>query len=301
MAVESWQVLDYTSLTVENLFRRLSQASIPLSQKEFREIAGSLDSPEELSEVLTLDDPKYKKMVYLIVFELWKRFPELPETLSIFCDKFDGILFAYDKNPKEMGECVQSHFIELSEILESNMAQGGRPKPLFAYISRYFAADLETYLYRYIYDQIEWDNDIIASKILGRFYEFVREKEWFDFLRLKLLQGVPPEDATAMVARFLEGLKAKPNVELSLEILRYFLQTGHIEPFLEIYKDVANIIKREEDFREMLDLIYQFYALNDRKEEENSIRAFILKRKNFPKERRVSKQERIHLTQIATP
>lgn len=300
LQVEDWQVIDYSLLSINQLFSRLRKMGMGLSEGQFKEIAQETDSPEELTECLTLADPKCKKRVYLVVFELWKRLITDRESISIFCDKLDWALFAYDEDPKENSETVQTYLMELSEILDSNIDQGGKPKPLFAYISRYLAADLESHIYGFIYDQIELGNKTIASKILERFYEFVKESEWFDFLKIKLMQGVPSEDATAVVARFLDELKIKPNIELSFEILHYFLETGHIEPFLDTYKNVVQTIKTEEEFGEMLALIYQFYALNDRKEEENFVRSLIIKRKEMPKEQKITLKERNRLSSLAT-
>ena len=86
---EPWAVEDLRPLPEETLFSRLGKLGIALDRARFVQFSEGCDTPEDLTDLL-LDDAADEKMhdpIYLLLFELWRRFlPERP-SLSIFCDE----------------------------------------------------------------------------------------------------------------------------------------------------------------------------------------------------------------------
>ncbi len=285
--VLEWQVKDYRALKDEELFQGLNRLGLVMDEKTLRGLSGS---PEEIIDQLAEDK---REESYLYLFELWRRFRPDQKTVAIFCDELDAFIEGY-----QLGEQDESLLIELFDILDESVDQGQKPKAVFKQLSNYLAHDLESFFYHYIYDQIKKGNETEASELLEHIHEYTEGSLWLDFLRIRLLRGIPSEDAFAMISRFLEKLKAQSNLPLSFELLRYLIETGHKELFIKTYKDILKQIKTEDHFIEMLEIIFEFYSLNDLEKEENLIRALILERKTIPLEQKIPPEDKQKLSQI---
>ena len=219
----------------------------------------------------------------------------MEDSLPKFCQKLDTFIGAYAAGKEEQNEQL---IIELLDILDDSCDKKQKPKAVFKQLNSYLTHDLESFFYNYIYDQINKGNETAASELLDNIYEYVEGSLWFDFLRIRLLRGVLPEDATAMMARFLEKLKAKPDIELSFELLYYLIETAHKELFINIYKHLLKEIQTEDHFLEMLEIIFEFYTLHDLEKEENLIRALIQERKKLPLEQKVPLKDKKKLDKL---
>lgn len=284
--VLDWQIRNYRELSLEDLKEGLKNLGVDLDIKELIALAENGKAPEEI------DLPCGE--AYLYLFEWWRRSLPNQKTISIFCDEFDAFIDAYDHG-KEQDETL---IFELFDILDESVDQGLKPKAAFKQLAAYLAHDLESFFYSYIYDQIDAGNEVGASELLENIHEYVEGNVAFEFLRIRLLRGVPSEDATAMMARFLEKLKEKPDIHLSFELLYYLIETGHKELFINTYKSVLKEIKTEDHFMEMLEIIFSFYSLNDLEREENLIRELIQERKKFPQNQKITSVDKDILGQF---
>src|SRR4051812_28437996 len=92
--VEAWQIEDYRNLTLKILFDRLRQFSIHLDSESFIAYAEECETPEELAESFIGDrhlSIEQEDLIYLLVFELWRRLVTHKLSLSIFCNDLDHL------------------------------------------------------------------------------------------------------------------------------------------------------------------------------------------------------------------
>jgi hypothetical protein len=290
--VFEWQIRDYRSLKTDELFSGLSSLGVVVEESDIHQFADLGKTPEEIDFQLTGEK---KEEAYLYLFELWRRLCPDRKSISIFCDQLDGFIDAYDQGSENQNETI---LLELFDIMDESVDEGLKPKSVYKQLTPYLAHDLESFFYNYIYDQIDKDNEVGASEILENIYEYVEGNLWFEFLRIRLLRGALAEDATAMMARFLEKLKAKPDIHLAFELLYYMIETGHKELFITTYKTVLKEIKTEDHFMEMLEIIFSYYSLNDLEREENLIRELIQERKKIPVSQKISSEDKEILSQF---
>ena len=278
LEVPDWQIRDYRALSEGELVAGI--------QKFGKEFPGGANSPEEWAETLPEE-------AYLYVFELWRRYFPSQRTLTLFCDDLDAFIEGYPLVEQE-----DALLTELFDILDESVDEGEKPKKVFKSLNLYLAHDLEEFFYNYIYDQIDQGNEVGASELLENIYDYIEGNLWFDFLRIRLLQGVPVEDATAILARFLEQIRANPDIELFIELLYYLVETGHNELFTHVYKEAIKQIQTEEQFLEMLEVIFSYYTLNDLEKEETLIRQLIQERKKLPLSQKVLLQDKDKLGEM---
>lgn len=284
--VQEWQIRDYRILKNDELFQELRNLGTTIDENVLRACKERNTSPEELACQFP---ENIRGEAYLFLFELWRRFCPEQKTLSIFCDDLDAFISAYDQGDEPQDDSILT---ELFDILDESVDEGQKPKVVFKQLKNYLAHDLENFFYNYIYDQIDKGNELGASELLESIHEYVEGSLWFDFLQLRLLRGAPSEDATAMMARFLEKLAAHPDRELSFELLYYLIETGHKELFVQTYKNVLKQIQTEEHFMEMLEILFSFYTLNELEKEENLIRELIQKRKHLSPDQKVAPEDK---------
>ncbi len=289
---DEWQIRNYRALSDKELFSGLEILGVSLNEKQLFQLVETVKSPEEIDFQLSKEKAEE---AYLYIFELWRRKCPDQKTISIFCDSLDALIDLYDQ-----GELIEDEtlLIELFDILDESVDEGLKPKTVYKKLTSYLAHDLSSFFYNYIYDQIDKSNEMEASEWLENIYEYVEGNLWFEFLRVRLLSGASSEDATAMMSRFLEKLKEKPDIELSFELLYFLIETGHKELFINTYKHVLKEIKHEDHFMEMLEIIFAFYSLNDLEREENLIRELIQERKKIPLHQKIGPEDKELLSQL---
>ena len=95
--VEPWALENLRDISLDALFQRLSVWGISLDKNSFISFAAECDTPEDLAELLQEESvsPKQHDQVYLLIFELWRRFLPEKQSLSIFCDDLEGFIYDY--------------------------------------------------------------------------------------------------------------------------------------------------------------------------------------------------------------
>lgn len=272
--IKEWQIRDYRALSIDQLFDGLLDLGVELDLDQFEAAAENVDAPEEIAAAMAPPGEPYEK-VYLYIFELWRRLMDDRETISIFCDELDKAISDYEDDPISNGEVIYGLFKELVTILEQNVTLGQKPKTLFKLISEFLSHDLESSIYNYIQDLIEQDRHMAASEITENFMPYVELEIWFELLNIKLMHGVSTEDATARVALFLEKVDATKDLDLYLELLHFLNKTGHKELFESVFVKAMKLVTRQDEYIECLDILFEYFHLNDRKREEKVVRGLL--------------------------
>jgi hypothetical protein len=283
LKVEPWQVEDLREVKTEKLLSDLAHLGVVLDENSFPFYAESCESPEDLVEVLFVEDEDLEKQerAYLILFELWRRW--LPEklSLSIFCDELDALIEEHDAGNLENEEDLQKALLGLEDILDNAADQEGSSREVFEEVALYCAHDLEAFIFDIIAEQIEKKNEVYASELLDAFYNYVEDRKRFDFLRARLFVLSDIEEANIAVERLLGQLLEEPDLDLLFEIANSLIHRGDVRLFLSAVKQALPLVKKEMEFQSLLKMMADYYRCLDREEEEKKIQALLNSRSSF--------------------
>lgn len=284
LPVEPWQVEDLRLLSEAELFKRLKGLDIDLTKKSFNEYAQSISSPEELVDALWVSEEVDERFdqAYLLLFELWRRLLPEKQSLSIFCDGLDHLLYLYDQGKIENEEVLQTALKDLETLLDENVDRGGDPQELFAEISNYCAHDLEAFIYDYTAEQIENGHSLYASELIDGFCQYVSDSKWFEFLRAALLFETDEEESRVLFERLFEHLHENPDLDLLIECARFLIKRGSPKLFLSAIKQARPLIETEQDFQEILALTSQFFRLLEREDVCKKLDPLLKQRQSYP-------------------
>ncbi len=277
--VESWAVEDLRSVPLEALFQKLSELGISLDRGSFTSFAAECDTPEDLADLLLEDsaDPKLHDRVYLLLFEVWRKlFPE-KQSLSIFCDELDHLIFLYDEGALESDEPIQDILANLQEVLEENLDEGKSPPAIFQAICEYCAHDLEEFLYDYIAELLDNGDLGYASELWEGFSPFLPKSVWFEFLHARIVSFTDPLKANAEVARILNHKREFETMFL-FEVLHFLSVSGEHPLFIAVIQTLIAQLEMEEEFQELMAIAASYYRRLDQDEVEKSIERLMEKR-----------------------
>jgi hypothetical protein len=278
--VKPWQVADYRSMSMEDLFAGLNGLGLVLDPSSFAAYAEGCDSPEDLVECLCADEEDLDKQdaSYLILFELWRRLLPQKQSLSIFCDELDQLIELYDQGQLENEEALQEALVTLEDILDESADLCGSPEKVFEDLSQFCAHDVHGFLYDYISDLIESSNETYASELITDFHEFLPDKKWFDLLKAWLFASMDIEELNRVASRLLGDLLEEPDLELLLEIAKFLVHRGDVRLFMHAARQAIALLQTEENFQQLLRLIAEYYRCLDKEEEEKLICEMLQKR-----------------------
>ena len=284
LAKTSWQIEELRGIDTQELFARLKKMGITLDETSFSLYADEVDSPEDLVECLWDDEEDLEghDQVYLMLFELWRRLLPKKQSLSVFCDELDYLIEQYDRGELEDEEPLQNALSLLEDILDDTSDQDGNPQQIFAEVCAYCAHDLESFIYDYITDQIEAEDETYASELLDAYYDFVTDKKWFDFLRARIFSFAEGDEAEILIERLLEQLREEPSQELLVEIIENLVHHGHAALFRQAVKQALPQVKTEKELGELLTMLADFYRCLDREEKEKEVQQLIQERVKKP-------------------
>lgn len=284
--VEPWQVEDYRKISNEDLLQRCRNLGLYLDRQSFLAYADHSDSPEDLTDILIGDtsvDPHTLDKIFLLLFELWRRFVPEKRSLSIFCDELDHLILSYDHGELTDTEALENELTNLLMILDENVEQTKiPPKEIFQRISNECANDLENFLYDFISTQIEAQDYSYALELIEGFEKYVEEDKWFTLLRAKIKVFEEPEIADSLFHQLIKKSKEEQDLEFNLELLSTMVEGGKRELFHERVKKTIPLLKIEEDFRDLLTIAADFYQLQDLDEEDLQIQNILKKREFYP-------------------
>jgi len=291
---EPWQVEDYRSLPIDSLFERLSKYEINLDKNHFIALSDEVDNPEDLTDLLMSDvemDAISQDKVYLIIFELWRRFITNRPCLSIFCDELDHQIHLYDSEKAEDITSIQDTLANLQVILDENTDAGADPQQVFESICSGCANDVENFLYDYISDQIEDGNPAYASDLLDGFINYVKDVKWFDFLRARLLAQSDVEGTHEIVCQLAEHYLEDNDLDFNLDLLAFMVQAGDKDLFNKVVKKTMPLIEKEDDFKDLLGICADFFHCLDLESQEQEIQKISRKRSHLHSESTINAKD----------
>ena len=282
--VENWQVEDYRKIAIEQLFERLLSYKFHLDKNSFGALADHADSPEEFAEQLVADSElsaEEQDQVYLILFELWRRL--LPErlSLSVFCDELDHRIFLYDSGQLANPESIADILANLKVILDENVDDGVPPQEAFQSLSTGCANDLESFIYDFISEQLDNDNDLYAAELVESFYEYMSDLKWFDFLKVRILSNTDFEGSLNVLNELIQNKKYQHDLELGFEMLSFLVQSEDKKLFSQIVKKTIPLIETEDDFQDILSLCIDFFRNYEDEKSENQLQKILNKRSKY--------------------
>lgn len=278
LPVEPWQVEDYRSLPLSSLFERLTPFQISLDRISFIAYADECDSPEDLTEHLAADrslQTTEEDQIYLLVFELWRRLMSEKPSLSILCNELDYQICLYDNqeldNPFGLQDAI-AHFVQ---VLDENVDQGIAAEEAWQLISPYCANDLETFLYDFIAEQIDEDNESYAHELLDDFEAYLEDNKWFKLLRIRLFEKDQSKTAQLLTQEVIEEHLNENDLEFNLEFLSVIADSGDHSHFREVIKQTLPLIKHEEEFQDLLAIAMDFFHRLDLEKQEMSLKTML--------------------------
>lgn len=266
---EPWQVENYRTLAPEQLFSRLQKENILLDRISFTTLAQDFASPEEMAESLVqeIEDLKQCERIFLLIFELWRRFVPEKLCLSIFCDELDYQINLYDCEELQDTEALQDAIANLAVILDDNTDAGMDPKQVFITINERCACDLESFFYDFISEQIDSRNLSYASELIDDFEEFLEESLWFDLLKAKLLIQTDSYRGNMAMRKIAFKAASEQDLEFNLEMLASLIQGGDRDIFADLVEQSLPLLKTEEDFQDLLTLSVDYLQFADDEKE----------------------------------
>lgn len=286
LAVEPWQVEDYRKLTSEQLFSRLGHLGVRLDYAHFIALAESEETPEDFAEALLPDhveDPEIADKIYLIVFELWRRFLSERQTLSLFCDEWDHQIDLYEEGLLETQEGLDDSIGRCISFLEEIEDQGEAPKALYESVLQGCAHDIEAFLYDFAKTQIEERNISYAEEIVEAFLPVAREKKWFNLLKMEILSKKEPESSLRLIHQALKECQTQKDLEFNLEFFAFLAEYGDEKAFLQLFKLLVPELQIEEDFWDLLSSCESYFHYKDADSKEEWVKSLRARRfKNDP-------------------
>lgn len=284
LPIEPWQVEDYRLLPLSILFDRLKDFQIFLDKTSFIAFADECGSPEDLTDHLVVDasfPPKQEDQIYLLVFELWRRLLSDKPSLSILCNELDYQICLYDdqelENPFDLQDAL-THFLL---ALDENTDKGIPAEDAFQLILSYCANDIETFLYDFISEQIDEDNECYAHELLDDFDPYIGNNKWFKLLRLRLSERSRSKTGESLCQNILEENLPEKDLEFNLEFLSILGNLGDSILVNHIVRETIHLIKKEESFQDLLCILIDYFHLLDDEKEETSLKTLLAKRSHL--------------------
>jgi hypothetical protein len=280
LSVEPWQVEDYRSLPLQTLFDRLKQFKIHLDRMSFVAYADECDSPENLVDHLVGDrnlSTTQEDEAYLLIFELWRRLMSEKPSLSILCNELDYQIHLYDQQQVENPLALQNALTHFVQALDENSDQGIPPQDILKLISNYCANDIETFLYDFISEQIDEGNEVYARELLDDFDAYLGNNKWFKLLRIRLCEQMHNKTAQKIAGEIIEEHLHDHDLDYNLEFLSILVEMGDQAIFHLILKHTLPLIKREEEFRDLLSIAMDHCHHFNQEQQEATIKTIFEK------------------------
>lgn len=292
--VQPWQVEDYRSLSIEELFARLKSLDIQLDHTSFIIFADECDSPEELSDHLIADrewPASNEDQVYLLIFELWRRLKSEKPSLSIICNTLDDLIFAFDMQDLYEREELEEALSRFASALNENVDQGMAPEEAFALISAHCANDIETFLYDYILELIDEGCEAEARGLESEFEPYLRQNKWFKLIVLRLSGDLKEKLAKKIALEIIDEEIDKGDLEYNLELLSMMIDLGDDRLFRLVLKKSIPLVKTEENFQDLGLIVADYFRRLDEDAKEAKAKAILSERSLIPLDKEVGRND----------
>ena len=271
-------------MNLEDLYKGLDRISITLPDGGFKAASEDFDTPEEMFE--SLDDSilsaEDKEQAYLYFFELWRRINHDRPSISLFFDDLDMHIEHYLKEPEHAQEELEMALIDFQLILESLTERVKRDESIFKTLMHYSSHDLEAVIYNFIFDLLQNKEFTRASEFIDGFYPFMKDKRWFDFLRIKAMDHPQANEVQNYIDELLVSLEKKQDFYLTLALLNYFNEVSLLDRFMDLFSKALDLPKTQEEHQDLLDLLLAYFILNDDEVKLKQVQE-VIEKKEFKK------------------
>lgn len=294
LSVESWQVEDYRSLSLSALFKRLQPFNIQLDRLSFIAYADECDSPEDLTDHLIADrhfSTAQEDQIYLIIFELWRQLMREKPSLSIVCNELDYQIHLYDKQQLDDPSALQDALTHFVQILDENADQGISPQDVLKLISTYCANDIEAFLYDFISEQIDEGNETYVQELLDDLDTYLENNKWFKLLRMRLCDKFHLKVIQKLMEEVVEEHLKEHDLDYNLELLSILVEKGMNSFFRLMIKQTLPLIKREEDFQDLLSISIDYFHCLDQEQQEMVLRTILEKHESFSPDKAIQPED----------
>lgn len=288
MSVEPWQVEDYRSLSLTELFNRLEVFHIHLDRLSFVAHADECDSPEELTFNLIGDYPysiEEEDQIYLLVFELWRQLMIDKPSISIICHEMDYYIHLYDSGKMTDLSALQDTLTNFATVLRENIDQGVNASEVMQLVANHCANDIEMFLYDFISDQIDEGNEIYAQELFDEFYPYLSHNKWFKLCALRLSEPIFGKLAKKIAAEIIEDYLSENEIEYNFEFLSILIEVGDSTLFCHVVRQTFPLLKTEENFQDLLSIVADYFRRTDQEEKEDSVQRILDSRKTYSLDR----------------
>jgi hypothetical protein len=249
---------DYRKWTPKRLFDSLKQKGWVLDRPSFVAYADSCESPEELLDLLCAEeemDNDEEDELFLVIFELWRRFAGRGQSPEIICDELDYQIQSYDEG-EQVDDKIEAALSHLVQFIQHETQTESEAKELFSLLNQMCAQDLEIFLFDFITDQAKAGAFQYAKELHARFNDWISRPLWWDFI---VVHWEGNDEASGLLTQLLKQLSRQSDRELVFEILSYLSEheiPGLFEPFLQL----ALRMPLEQEEREELTSFIETYS-----------------------------------------
>lgn len=265
--VKPWQIENMRNVSDESIFNRLHHFKIFIDQESFVHFAECVENPEELLEYLvsTESDREKAEQIYLLLFELWRRYMKDTQCLSIVCDEIDALIEQFDNGDLSISEELYAKLYHLVDVFDESVNVNQPRQVIFEYVCSYLAHDLERFLYDFIQILIENKNESLASELIEGYEDYVKHPEWLEFLKLKLISASEAVDVEGMLARFGDRLIEEKNVSLAIDFVSYLFDLGDSYHCMNVFPSILKLVTTNAQLNKIIGVTDKYLETLDRK------------------------------------
>ncbi|MDB2614194.1 hypothetical protein N9Y92_03425 [Chlamydiales bacterium] len=283
--VKEWQIEDLREFELSELLDRLQQQELWLDKKSFLAFSEKSNTPEDLTEQLVGDrdlSSEEVDQIYLLLFELWRRFLPEKQSLTLFCDTLDHLIIDYDRGEVDNTKSIQETLKNLLLILHEGLEAGHEPLEVFETVATRCANDIESFLFDFISEMIDEGDVENASELVDGFSQYVSDLKWFQFLKCRLLSQNDPTAALDIVSDLVQEARSEPDTHFLFELLCILVEIGNDSLFFPIVTDLVSKVKFEDQFQEVLQITYEYFQRQDRDPLADQIEEILIQRESLP-------------------
>lgn len=277
--VQPWQVQDFRSVPLEELFDKLQEMELWLDKERFLAYGEQVDTPEDLTDSLIADredlEAEESDLIYLLLFELWRRLLPEKQSLSIFCDDLDQLILRYDQDELEDLGPLEDAVDNLLTILREGTDEGSDPLDVFEAVASRCANDLESFLYDYIQELIERGQLPYANELLDNLLDFMGDLRWFLLLKAEILFHEDTEGALSLVHDLIDDTRGDRDPEFNLALLALLLDRANDDLFFALVKETLPLLEKRGQYEELLQTIKEFFLRQDRDREGQQVESLL--------------------------
>lgn len=251
---------DYRKWTSPQLFEFLKKRGWMLDRPSFVAYADSCESAEELLDLLAAEeelDRDSEDELYLVIFELWRRFAGRSQSPEIICDELDYQIQAYDEG-SQVDDKIEAALSHLVQFIQHETQKASEAQELFGLLNQMCAQDLEIFLFDFITDQAKAGALAYARELHTRFQNWVSKPLWWNFIAIHWIGN---DEASALLAHLLKQMDKQSDPDLVFEILSY-LSEHDIAMRFEAFLQIALKMSLEQEESEELASFIETYALH---------------------------------------